>query len=218
MSIIKLGDSRALRTLAIGAALLASGQLASAQSMPGQDRFEISPFVGYRVAGNFTLVDTGESVGLDAHTSFGLALDARAEQDAQYELFYSHQSTTMHAAGFAPVGIDVDYLHIGGTVAITELGGPLKPYYGGGLGMTHLSPGPAGSDHTAFSMSLALGLHAPVSRHFSLRFEGRGFVTLLNADTSVFCRSDQTGTLCQVHARGSSFLQFEMLAGAAWTF
>ena len=218
MSSIRLGNGRALRALAVGTALLALGQLASAQSRPSQDRFEISPFVGYRVGGNFTLVDSGQSVGLDAHTSFALALDARAEAFTQYELFYSHQSTVMRAAAFAPVGIDVDYLHVGGTVALTELG-RLKPYYGGGLGVAHLSPASdAGSDHTAFSLSLALGLRAPVSRHFSLRFEGRGFVTLLNADTSVFCRSDQNGALCQVHSRGSSFLQFEVLAGAAWIF
>jgi len=38
----------------------------------------------------------------------------------QYELFYARQSTVLRGDALAPVSIDVEYLHIGGTVALDE--------------------------------------------------------------------------------------------------
>ena len=61
-------------------------------------------------------------------------------------------------------------------------------------------------------------MRVPISTHFSLRLEGRGFLTIMNADTAIFCRSDQTGALCLVRARGSSLFQLDLLAGAACAF
>ncbi len=61
-------------------------------------------------------------------------------------------------------------------------------------------------------------MRVPVSPHFSLRLEGRGFLTPVNTDSAFFCRSDQSGALCQVRVRGSSFFQFDLLAGAAYAF
>ncbi len=72
--------------------------------------------------------------------------------------------------------------------------------------------------YTRFSASLGLGLRVPVGRQLSLRLEARGLVTLISADTALFCRSDQTGLLCQIHAHGSTFLQGEALAGVAYAF
>jgi len=182
--------------------------------------FEISPFVGFRVGGRFEDSSTTDSLSVDAHSSLALALDARtADQGSQYEFFYSQQSTSVSGSGFAPVGMKVQYLHIGGTVTLDQSQPRVQPYLAGGLGATLLVPDAADSrEETAFSMSLALGLRVPLSRHFMLRLEGRGYLTLLNADTAIFCRSDQNGALCQIHAQGSTFLQFDFLAGASFVF
>ena len=61
-------------------------------------------------------------------------------------------------------------------------------------------------------------MRVPIGPHFSLRLEGRGFLTVLNANSAIFCRSDQSGGLCLVRARGSSMFQFDFLAGAAYAF
>src|SRR6266404_4241801 len=181
-------------------------------------RFEVSPFIGYRVGGSFKLIDTGRHVELDDHGSFALALDARSDELTQYELFYGRQSTVLRGDAFTPATIDVEYLHLGGTVALDEVQ-RVKPYLAGGLGITRVSPDPAlGHEDTRFSVSLALGVRVPVSPHFSLRLEGRGFLTPVNTDSAFFCRSDQSGALCQVRVRGSSFFQFDLLAGAAYAF
>jgi hypothetical protein len=181
-------------------------------------QFSISPFVGYRVGGSFRLHDTGQTISLEDHDSFALAFDVRAEEGTEYELFYSRQSTALSAAGFVPVGTVVQYLHVGGTVALEDLG-RIKPYFGGGLGATLLSPGLApGAEDTRFSVSLALGLRAPISPHFSFRLEARGYFTPLNTDTALFCASNQGGAVCQVRSRGSLLLQGDFLAGATFTF
>jgi opacity protein-like surface antigen len=181
-------------------------------------QFSISPFFGYRVGGGFRLNDTGQLISLDDHDAFAIAVDARAGEGSQYEFFYSRQSTALRGNGFDPVDTVVEYMHVGGTLALADEG-PIEPYFGGGLGVTRLSPGLApGSSDTRFSVSLALGLRAPLTQHFSLRLEARGYFTPLNTDTTLFCRSDQGGALCQVRGRGSALFQGDFLAGATYAF
>jgi len=214
--VYRAGRRGALRAVALSVALLVSAP-AAAEPEEAQ-RFEVSPFIGYRVGGSFKLIDTGRHVELDDHGSFALALDARSDELTQYELFYGRQSTVLRGDAFTPATIDVEYLHLGGTVALDEVQ-RVKPYLAGGLGITRVSPDPAlGHEDTRFSVSLALGVRVPVSPHFSLRLEGRGFLTPVNTDSAFFCRSDQSGALCQVRVRGSSFFQFDLLAGAAYAF
>lgn len=205
----------ALATLAASATAAADTEAIR----PPDPTFGISPFFGYRVGGKFSDATTNESMTLDAHTSFAIALDARAYEGAQYEFFYSRQDTSLSGSTLAPTGLKVEYLHIGGTVTLDESQPHLQPYLAGGLGAALLVPDAPGSrQDTAFSMSLALGLRVPLSRHFLLRLEGRGYLSLLNADTAIFCRSDQNGALCQIRAQGSTFFQFDFLAGASFVF
>jgi opacity protein-like surface antigen len=207
-----------VKALLLGAAVLVSAPTTAEQPAREAQQFAVSPFIGYRVGGSFRLIDAGQHVELDDHGSFALALDARADESTQYELFYGRQSTVLRGAALAPVSIEVEYLHIGGTVALDEAQ-RVKPYLAGGLGITRFNPDPAlGHEGTRFSLSLALGLRVPVSRHFSLRLEGRGLLTPVNTDSALFCRSDQSGALCQVRVRGAAFFQFDFLAGAAYAF
>jgi hypothetical protein len=207
------------RALAITGGLMGATMIGAAEAVSAAPpRFELSPFIGYRMGGGFKLSDTGQQVDIDDHGSFALALDARAGDGGQYELLYARQSTLLRSAAFAATRIDVEYLHIGGTALLAD-GARLKPYILAGIGVTRLSPGPSAErEDDRFSASLGLGMRVPISAHFSLRLEGRGFLTLMNADTAIFCRSDQGGALCLVRARGSSLFQFDVLAGAAFAF
>ena len=185
---------------------------------PETVQLSATPFIGYRVGGNFELTDTGQSVRVDDHASAALALDLRAADQTQYELFYGRQSSTLSGTGFTPTSVKIEYLHVGGLVSLDETE-HFKPYFGGGLGVTRLTPdSAAGSDETRFSISLALGLRVPLSPHFALRFEGRGFLTPVNTDSAFFCSSSAGGALCELHATGSVFFQFDFLAGATYTF
>jgi len=185
--------------------------------------FEVTGFVGVGLGGNFRLEDvgnggTGDRVGLGDHGAFALAADLQADWGSQYELFYGREATDFRGnAEVPPTGVTVEYLHLGGKL-LFDPETLIKPYIAGGVGVTRFSPGgDAGSD-TRFSASLGLGLQWPVSRHFSVRLEGRGFVTLVNPDTAIFCRSDESGLLCRIHGSGQTFLQGQLMAGATFTF
>src|SRR5689334_22006356 len=76
--------------------------------------FEITPFVGLRVGGNFKLEDPKRKLDVDGSDSLALALDLRIDQTSQYELFYSRQSTNLDRdPTLGDVDVDIEYLHIG---------------------------------------------------------------------------------------------------------
>jgi opacity protein-like surface antigen len=188
---------------------------------PYSPLFEVAAFGGMALGGSFrALGAAGNAVNdsLANRAAFAGALDFRIADTSQYELFYSRESTKFGGnTAFPSNALRIQYLHLGGTVAFDNQPG-LSPYLAGGLGATLLDPGTQGSRETHFSASLALGLRWTLSQHFAVRLEARGFGTLLNNNTSVFCRSDQAGLLCQVHSRGSAFYQGQMLAGVAFAF
>lgn len=188
----------------------------------GEDRapsllYEVTPFVGYRLNGDFDIANSNQQANLEDHGSFALALSLRRDASSQYELLYSREESRLEQSSpLAPLDVNVEYLHLGGTLTVNdEL--PLQPYIVGTLGLTRFTL-QSGSDDTRFSFSLGAGLRVPVTPRFGLRLEARGFLTLIDTDSSVFCASGSFGGVCSIRAKGSTFTQFELLAGAAFAF
>ena len=180
--------------------------------------FSVSPFVGYRFGGTFELAGTPVHVDADSHSSYALALDVSADRQAsQYELFYSRESTSLSAQSPVASDLVVEYLHVGGTTPLTDSSSSLQPYLIGSLGATRLDPA-LGHHQTDFSASIGLGLRAAFTEHLAARIEARGFFTLLSSSSAVFCSSSQSGGLCSIQARGTSFIQADILAGLAYSF
>ena len=181
--------------------------------------FEVTPFAGLRLGGDFKLDAPSRKLDVDDSGSFALALNLRIDEISQYELFFGHQSTGLQRDPLlGQVDIGVDYLHLGGTVAL-EGERRVIPYMAGGLGATRFSPDSSGaSDKTRFSLSLGGGVKVPLSRRFALRLEGRGYLTFVDTDTAFFCRSDEEGGVCLIRGSGSTFFQYELLAGATFAF
>jgi hypothetical protein len=182
--------------------------------------FEATPFVGYRLGGRFDLANTPQRVDLDDHRSFALALDLRRDEGSQYELFYARQTTHLESnSTLGPLGVDVEYFQVGGTLVVDEAQRGFSPYIVGTVGATRFTPDPGGaSDNTRFSVSLGGGIRVPLSERFGLRLEARGYLTFVNADAAIFCASNAQGGICSIHASGSTFFQYEVLAGAAFVF
>ena len=185
--------------------------------------WEVTPFVGYRMGGDFDLdgSPSASKVDLDDHGSFGLAVNLfqSGDKSESYELFYSRQQASVAAnSPLAPFDLNVEYLHLGGTLAVSdEL--PVKPYIVGGLGLTRFSPRTGnGGDDSHFSVSLGGGLKLPVTKNFGVRLEARGFVTFVNSDSAFLCVSGSQGGACTVRVKGDAFIQYELLAGAAFAF
>lgn len=194
------------------------------EEIPAKSFVEITPFVGYRLGGDFDLQPgdpNGSEMNVDAEsgTSLALAVNFRIDELSQYEIFYSRQNTNLDPG--SPIGaadLKVEYLHIGGTLIVDEMR-RIQPYILGTIGATRLQvDAPATREKTGFSVSLGAGLRVPVSERFSLRLETRGFLTFLDTDSAVFCTSGSFGGLCALQANGSSFFQYDFMAGAAYAF
>jgi opacity protein-like surface antigen len=215
----------AVSTLALAATFCVSsvraGEMDAARARESAGPlFELTPFVGYRMGGNFAVQGATRNADLGDHGSFALALGLRIDEGSQYELFYSRQRTRFGSDSPAgPVGVTVEYLHVGGTLVLDDEQPRFQPYAVGGLGISRFNPEPGGAnDNTRFSLSLGAGMRFPVTQRFGVRLEARGFVTLVNADSAVFCASGRNGGICAIRASGSSFFQYELLAGAAFAF
>jgi opacity protein-like surface antigen len=212
-----------LATVGAGVAHAQGGMHLDEEAPPVNWSWEVTPFIGYRGGGNFDLKGSpnASEVDLDDHGSFGLAVNLfpGADKTESYELYYSRQKTNVaKSSPLAPFDLNVEYLHLGGTLLLNdEL--PVRPYIVGGVGVTRFSPqtGDAGAD-SRFSLSLGAGVKLPVTKHFKVRLEGRGFVTFVNSDSAFLCTSDTQGGACAIRVKGESFIQYELLAGAAFVF
>jgi opacity protein-like surface antigen len=180
---------------------------------------EVTGFAGYRMGGDFDIGDSDLEADLDDHGSFALAVDLARDDTSQYELYYSVQDSQLaQDSPIGPVGVKVEYLQIGGTLAVSDR--PVfTPYIVATAGVTRFSPDAPGTDDSShFSFSLGGGLRFPLNQHFSLRLEARGHLTFVDTDTALFCASGAFGGVCALEGSGSTFIQYELLAGAAFAF
>lgn len=201
------------------AAAAEGDEAAASASRSVLTRYEVMPFIGYRLNGDFDIANTTpkQRASLDDHRSFGLAFDVRRDESSQYELLYSRQESRLEKdSPLAPLDVNVEYLHVGGTLGVNEEL-VFRPYIVGTLGLTRFTL-ESGSDDTRFSFSLGAGVRVPVTPRFNVRLEARGFLTWIDTDSAIFCASGSFGGVCSIRSRGSTFTQFELLAGAAFAF
>ena len=206
------------RTLSICLALLA---VPAAQAQDDVFKFELTPFAGFATGGDFEDTITGDSLTLDDSASFGLILNIRESADTQWEILYSRQATEADTTGLpisgAPLDIDVHYIHGGGTYLFE--GNNVRPFLAATIGATHFEPGRTGVDsETFFSFSIGTGLHIRQNDRFGIRLEARGYGTLFESDSDLFCQSGPTGTICAIRVDGNVLWQFQATAGFVFRF
>jgi hypothetical protein len=202
---------------AFGLTLFAAAATASAQQ-PADDysSWEITPFYGYMGGGAFEDPTTNTDRDLDEDNSFGVFIDAAADEWRHYELFYVKQGTTVE--GSVPMDLDVEYLQLGGTVSYQDTE-TVIPYFGMTFGAARLSPHGAGlDDETKLAFSLGGGFKVPITDHIGVRFDARAFITLLDTDGNLFCVSDSTGGTCAIRAKSDTFLQYQASLGVVIGF
>jgi len=183
-----------------------------------QTVFQVVPSAGMRLGGSFEDADTGASRQLGDAASFGVALEWRVgDENRWWQAWYSRQGSEVKTSD-GPFDVDVEYLHVGGTAPINDEG-RVQSYVSGGIGATRFSPSGAGfQDATKFSASLGIGLNMPISQRVAFRVEARGYLTVMDSDTAIFCRSDFGSGACAIVASGSTLFQAEFNAGVAFGF
>jgi opacity protein-like surface antigen len=200
--------------IAFSVALLIAGNAAA--EGPAPTRFSIAPFAGYRVGGSFTDATTGDERKLDEAQNYGVAIDINATPETEVELLWSRQRSAVNGVSGAAtpsVGLRIDYFHIGGTYLFATDG--VIPFFGATIGATRFEPTADGYDsETRFSFGLVGGVRVPLTRHFGLRLEARGYGTVLSNDSESLCVNGR----CLIKADGTLFWQYEANAGVYLAF
>ena len=181
--------------------------------------FEITPTFGYTLGGKLKDSDTDESLKFDDSASYGFILGLRDESKAGgafYEILYSHQSTNLKVddglfSSEQRFDVDVNYLHIGGRYG--PEGATFNPYVVAGVGVAYFDP-KHGDSETKFSFSIGGGVNVPLSEHIGLRFEGRGFGSVFENNSSIFCNNNQ----CLIKTKGDVLWQFTGFSGVVFSF
>lgn len=185
-------------------------------------RFEVTPFVGYRMGGSFEQPETASSpqrdVDLDDGNSWGIDLGIYRDGSSFYELLYSTQSTSVDSSDPTLSGLDVqtDYYHFGGTLLFADEQW-MVPYLSLTAGATRFSADDYDSE-TKFSMSLGGGLRLPFNDNLDATLGVRGYLTLLESDSEFFCVSGGEVSGCLVKSSGSTYFQAEALLGLTLRF
>lgn len=186
--------------------------------------FEVTPFYGYRLGGEFDDLSTAgvSSLEIDDGDSWGAIFTFHLDANAQVELIYSHQPTTLRGGGSLFSGsttlfdLDVDNWQVGGAYTWGETADPVRGFLGFSLGVTSFDPGSSGyNGDSQFAFSFYGGAKVPLAKHVGLRLQGQWITTYVGSDEEVFC--DPFG-FCYSVSNASYVGQFELSAGVAFRF
>ena len=180
-----------------------------------QAQSSLAVYGGYRAGGGFEQ-DTSPyaSIDLKGSASGALAFNFAVDAMRQGQVFVSYQSTDLEASSTTPqLPMTLTYVHFGGTNYFEGAIGR-GAYVAGGIGATWMSPSFNGlSSEVRPSLNLALGYEWPISGALSLKAELRGYFTLINSNSALFCSGG-----CVVAIKGDGMTQVEWLLGLSLAF
>ena len=203
------------------AVLVAMFAAPTAYAQQNDFKFELTPFAGFSAGGEFEDSTTTASLELDDSAAFGLILNIDESANTQWEILYSLQTTEADTTGLpisgAPLDIDVHYIQGGGTYLFD--GNAARPFLAATIGASHFEPGLSGVDsETFFAFSIGTGLQIRPNERFGIRLEARGYGTLLNSESDLFCQSGPAGAMCAVRVEGNLLWQWHAFAGFTFRF
>ena len=192
---------------------------------PGRDN-AVTLYAGYRDGGRFTDVTTGSKLPIEASGIGAVSLDIGLDSKAgtQLQVYVSRQKSQVDArqatqlpAPAAPLPekfpIAVTYVHIGGTAFLERKIGQ-GVYLVGGIGATLFEPDLQGlANELRPSINLGIGYQLPLGERVALRFEARGYATLVDSDSALFCSGG-----CVVSIKGDSVTQGDILLGLTFRY
>ena len=195
---------------------------AAADDAQRPPRFELTPYAGYTIGGEFEQQDGGGHYELDEGNSAGLIFNIEARDvNTQWEVLYGHQSTNVATqAAFDPTArlpLDVEYFQFGGTYLFD--GDDTRPFVALTVGVTHFGPTLPGVDSESyFSGSLAGGVQLRKTKRIGVRLEARVYATFVDSDGALFCHSGPQGGVCAIQIHGTALYQWQGSAGVVFRF
>ncbi len=194
--------------------------LALAVSWPavaGDDKIELTPFIGYRFGGEFENYFTGDEYNVSSAESYGATFDYPTSDETKVEVLFSRQPTELRTGGnfgTDAISLDMTYYHVGALYQPSD-NEKVQPFVGGTLGATHMKPHfPDTSSETSFSLSFTGGVKLNFSEHIGIRLDGRLYATFVNSNSAIFCG----GGGCTFGFGGNAIWQGEATAGLIIAF
>lgn len=197
--------------------------LAAGRSVAQSRDNAVTLYAAYRDGGSFTDVNSGKELRIEASGAASLSFDWRLDASRQLQLFLSRQSSQMNTEQATPVPpgsvvpakfpLRVTHLHLGGTSFLEGRIGQ-GVYLVGGLGATLFEPGVDGFENELRpSINLGIGYQLPLGETVALRFEARGYATLVNSGSGVFCSGG-----CVVSIKGDTVTQGDVQIGLTFRY
>jgi hypothetical protein len=194
-------------------------------AQPGRDG-AFTLYAGYRDGGSFTDVTTGSKLPIEASGIGAVSLDLALNPNAgtQLQIYVSRQSSQVDARQAtqppppaaplpAKFAMSVTYAHIGGAAFLGRKIGQ-GVYLAGGMGATLFEPDLQGlANELRPSISLGIGYQLPLGERVALRFEARGYATLVNSSSALFCSGG-----CVVSIKGDTVTQGDVLLGLTFRY
>ena len=211
-------NSRRSKAPTWAGAILATALLMTPLAFAADDEYAVTVYGGYRGGGSFTDANTGQGLKLESNGAVSLALDLPCDAARQYQIFVSQQRTnllldTAASAGSSNrLGMDIYYLHFGGTFFWDGQVGK-GAYVVGGLGATLFNPDQGYKSEIYPSMNVGVGYQWPLGNTFAVRVEARGYATLVNSSGGIFCSGG-----CVISIKGDSIGQGEAMVGVVGRF
>lgn len=192
---------------------------------PSRDS-SVTFYAGYRDGGSFTDVVSGSKLPIEASGVGAISFEFRPDpRDAtQLQIYFSRQKSDVDARNATPppppnaplpakFPMTVTYLHIGGVAFLDKKIGE-GVYLAGGLGATLFEPDLEGlANELRPSLSLAIGYQLPLGQRLALRFEARGYATLVNSNSALFCSGG-----CVVSIKGETVTQGDVQLGLSFRY
>jgi hypothetical protein len=171
----------ALMPLALAATLLLGATHAGAQSV------QVTPFVGYAFGGSVWDSAREKTYSFDPSLAYGGALNFSISPAWRFELLYSRQETQLSGEGLSP-SFDVTIERYLAGFQEEKGEGNVRWFGTVWFGATRFVPGQGdvGSE-TKFSAAVGLGVKTFPVKNVGLRFEARGFYTLVKGEGGAFC-------------------------------
>lgn len=202
---------------AVVVALWSSVAAAQEQSF----NYELTPYGAYRFGGEFNDADSDVSIELEDSSSFGLIFNAMHSPNTQWEVLYSRQETDAKTNGLGisdtSLNLSVEHLQAGGTYQWDEA--TVRPYLAATLGLSRVKVSNEGfSDDSFFAFSMGLGMQIRPTERLGIRLEARGFGTVLNSESDIFCKTGPDNNFCAIRIDGTIMWQLETFAGLVFRF
>jgi len=209
------------------AAVCASALPAAAQdAVPAAERsplgFELTPYLAYRIGGEFESEDGETHYELHEGDAQGLIFNFNAAQPGtQWQILFGRQRTELQTqelfAGVPLLDLDADYLQFGGTYVFD--GTTTRPFVALTAGLARFDPRASNLEaENFFAGSISGGVQLRADKRIGVRLETRVFATLVNNDGGLFCGFNGTTSGCAVTIHGTALYQWEASAGLVIRF